>query len=398
MAATVSAWTKPGAWALDSEENESELVQEHKQDYVNDNSSGGGDTADFPSLAAAASTKTKKKKPQTLSLQEFATYKPSQPILAKGLTADEMMTLPTGPTQRSPEELDRNKLGGGFKSYGSYNERSSRYEQQRRQGSSNRDSNGEFGTSRDETDNWAAGKKSTVGNGFERRERGERGGFFSGSQFRADESDNWGSNKAFVPSEPRRYDRRGGFGLESNNGGADTDNWVKRKEDCPKNGGAFDSLRERRGSVESTGGDSEAWGRKIEDGSGGIGGRPRLNLQPRTLPVGEGPKGENTVKSKGNNPFGEARPREEVLKEKGQDWKEIDEKLETTKIKEVGTESPDGQAVGKRSFRRQPEERTWKKPESADYRLHSAEGTENEAAEETENGSAEDSDMMLPLQ
>ncbi|CAI9765461.1 unnamed protein product [Fraxinus pennsylvanica] len=405
MAATVSAWAKPGAWALDAEENESELLQEHKQDYVKDNSSGGGgDTADFPSLAAAASTKTKKKKAQTLSLQEFTTYKPSQPIVAKGLTPDEMMSLPTAPRQRSAEELDRNKLGGGFKSYGSYNERPSRDEQPRRQGSFNRDSNGEFGSSRaDETDNWAAGKKSTVGNGFERRERGERGGFFSDSQSKADESDNWGSNKAFVPSEPRRYDRRGSFGLESNNGGADTDSWVKKKEDCPKIGGAFDSLRERRGGVESIGGDSEAWGRKREDGSGGIGSRPRLNLQPRTLPVSEGQKGENGVKSKGNNPFGEARPREEVLKGKGQDWKEIEEKLETTKIKEVGTESPDGQAAGKISFwsgngrdRLQQEERTWRKSESADSRLQSAEGTENEPAEETENGSAEETEDRDP--
>ncbi|CAA3008159.1 eukaryotic translation initiation factor 4B3-like [Olea europaea subsp. europaea] len=52
-------------------------------------------------------------------------------------------------------------------------------------------------------------------------------------------------------------------------------------------------------------------------------------------------KGENGVKSKGNNPFGEARPSEDVFKEKEQDWKEIEEKLETTKIKEVGTGSPD---------------------------------------------------------
>ncbi|KAL2477031.1 Uncharacterized protein Fot_46045 [Forsythia ovata] len=467
MAATVSAWAKPGAWALDSEENEVELLQEPKQDYVNNNSSGSDDKPDFPSLAAAAATKTKKKKPQTLSLQEFTTYKPSQRIAAKGLTHNELLALPTGPRQRSAEELDHNKIGGGFKNYGSLNERPSRDEHPRRQGSFNRDSSRESGLSRaDETDNWASGKKLTVGNGFERR---ERGGFFSDSQSQADESDNWGSNKAFVPSEPRRYDRRGGFGLESNNGGADTDSWVKKKEeDGRKIGGAFDSLRERRGGVESDGADSEAWGRKREEGSGGIGSRPRLNLQPRTLPAGEGQKGENGVKSKGNpfgearpreevliekgqdwkeiegkqgengvrskgnnpfgearpreevliekgqdwkeiegqkgengvkskgnNPFGEARPREEVLMQKGQDWKEIEEKLETVKIKAVGTGSDDGHVVGKRSFwsengregllQDDKSERTWRKSGSVDSRPQSVEGTENEPTEEAED-------------
>ncbi|KAL2521256.1 hypothetical protein Fot_25179 [Forsythia ovata] len=76
----------------------------------------GVDKPDFPSLAAAAAaTKTKKKKPQTLSLQEFTTYKPSQRIAAKGLTHNELLALPTGPRQRSAEELDHNKIGGGFK-------------------------------------------------------------------------------------------------------------------------------------------------------------------------------------------------------------------------------------------------------------------------------------------
>ncbi|KAL0386894.1 UNVERIFIED_CONTAM: Eukaryotic translation initiation factor 4B3 [Sesamum radiatum] len=111
MAATVSAWGKPGAWALDSEENEAELLQQHKKDSSVDN---GGEAADFPSLAAAATTtKTKKKKPQALSLQEFSAYGGPKPAASqqKGLTPDELLLLPTGPRQRSAEELDRNKLG-----------------------------------------------------------------------------------------------------------------------------------------------------------------------------------------------------------------------------------------------------------------------------------------------
>ncbi|KAF4373635.1 hypothetical protein F8388_025329 [Cannabis sativa] len=47
------------------------------------------------------------------------------------------------------------------------------------------------------------------------------------------------------------------------------------------------------------------------------------------------------TKPKGSNPFGKARPREEVLAEKGQDWKKIDDQLESLKIKEVN-EKPEG--------------------------------------------------------
>lgn len=362
----MSAWAKPGAWALDAEENESELIQQKKEDEAAA-ANGHSETADFPSLSAA---KTKKKKKQVLSLQEFTTYSAAKPAAyqSKGLTADELMALPTGPRERSAEELDRNKLGGGFRSYGG----GMRDEQPRRQGSFNRDSNRESERSRaDETDNWATGKRSPVSNGFERRERGERGGFFTDSQSRADEVDNWASNKSFAPSEPRRYERRGSFGLESSNGGADSGSWVKRREEeGPRTGGAFDSLRERRGGSESNGADSESWGRRREEGN--VGSRPRLNLQPRTLPVGDKTEIAAAVKPKASNPFGQARPREEVLKEKGQDWKEIEEKLESTKIKEVASDGPD---PAKKNFwsgreRRQEEktERAWRKPDSADSR------------------------------
>ncbi|KAG6418860.1 hypothetical protein SASPL_121066 [Salvia splendens] len=150
MAATVkTAWAKPGAWALEAEENESELLQQQEEMVAAPN--GHSETADFPSLALA---KTKKKKKQ-----------------AKGLTTDELMALPTSPRERTTEELDRNKLGGGFRSYGG----GMRDEQSRRQGSFNRESNRELAPSRaDETDNWTAGKRSSAGSGFERRERGVR--------------------------------------------------------------------------------------------------------------------------------------------------------------------------------------------------------------------------------
>ncbi|KAH0772103.1 hypothetical protein KY290_016084, partial [Solanum tuberosum] len=81
--------------------------------------------------------------------------------------------------------------------------------------------------------------------------RGEMGGFFSDSQSKVDESDNWAANKAFVPSSGRRFDRRGSF--ESNGSDSDSDRWTKRKEEeggrrFASGGGAFNSLIERRGA------------------------------------------------------------------------------------------------------------------------------------------------------
>ncbi|KAK8658472.1 hypothetical protein V6N13_036678 [Hibiscus sabdariffa] len=361
MAATVSSpWGKPGAWALDAEEHEAELQQQARID------SSTQKLTDFPSLSAAASTKTKKKA-QTFSLAEFAAYGSAKPSEPTRLTHEEALALPTGPRQRAAEELDRNRLGGGFKSYGSnrYNSSGDDSSSNSRWGSSrvsNRDSNKETAPSRaDEIDNWASAKKLTptgngFGGGFDRRERG--GGGFVDSHSKADEVDNWASNKSNKSSNaapPRRFG--GGFERRS----------------------SFDTLQTR---------DLDNWGKKKEDsgstaGSGGV--RPKLVLQPRTVPVTEEVKKEVTApKPKGANPFGSARPREEVLKEKGKDWKEIDEKLEAIKIKETVAEK-EKERGRNASFGngRAPVERSWRKNEAAA-------GADQPQRCEAENGHAAD--------
>ncbi|XP_071723039.1 eukaryotic translation initiation factor 4B3-like [Rutidosis leptorrhynchoides] len=333
---TVSAWSKPGAWALDSEENEAELLK----DAANPPPAVAAETVgDFPSLAAAAATKQKKKKKQSLSLAEFTNsgFAKPTPQASIGRTHEDLLVLPTGPRERSAEELDRSRLGGGFKNYGSMNGGGGRYGDSREDNSSrwgssrgsdeprrNRDSNRdrEMAPSRaDEIDNWAAAKKPIgSGNGFERR---ERGGFFSDSQSKADEVDSWVSNKTFTPSEGRKFGTgRGGFEKRS----------------------SFDSLSNgdsRRGSFDSlsngSGADSDSWGRRkttVEETNGGSGGggRPKLVLQPRTVPI-EAKEAVPKVSPKvTNNPFGAARPREEVLKEKGVDLNEIEKKFESAKV------------------------------------------------------------------
>ena len=360
MAAAVSSvWAKPGAWALEAEEQDAELQQQHQSSLASNQTAP---SSDFPSLAAAATTKTKKKKGQTLSLAEFSTYKAATaPPQTERLTQAELVSLPTGPRERSAEELERSK---GFRSYGPREDSTSRWGSSRASEDGERRGGGGFGRDResmgpsraDETDDWAAGKKAFGGrgpsDGFERRDRGPGGGFFD-SQSKADEVDSWVSSKPrFVPS--------------SNNGGGGGggDRFEKR--------GSFESLSRTRDSQFGGGSESDTWGRRREEsgappapgGGGGGSSRPRLVLQPRTLPVAApvvvDVKPESPVavaverpviveRPKGANPFGNARPREEVLAEKGQDWKEIDEKLEAVKLKEVA-EKPDERSPGKMGF------------------------------------------------
>ncbi|KAK9690806.1 hypothetical protein RND81_09G155300 [Saponaria officinalis] len=323
MATTMSsAWAKPGAWALDSELHEDEL------------SAPPPPAADFPSLSAASTTKPKKKTKKVLSLAEFSTYTP--PSSSSAAAVD--VVLPTGPRERTAEEIAESRRGG-FRNYGGDRPRVSRdgYDgdssRGRDMGPSRADENDDWGKSKkfssfgpgsgsgpdrerdmgpsraDEVDDWSKGKKLGGGFGSERGDRREKMGFFNSS--RADDVDNWAANKSpgLGPVDDRRRERRGGF--EPTGPRPDVDNWVKGKE------------------------------------SGSASGRPRLNLQPRTLPVesikvnndnvnavGGGDGGGEVAVAKAN-PFGAARPREEVLKEKGKDWKEIDEKLEALKMKEV---------------------------------------------------------------
>lgn len=127
--------------------------------------------------------------------------------------------------------------------------------------------------------------------------RGGGGGF---EPSRADESD-WGS-KVFTPSEPPQGRSGGGsrgFGFADRPGGGsgaqadEEDRWA------------------RRGPPEPTPTSSSAAPAE----------RPRLNLMPRSVSVEAGVTQEEPKKPS-SNPFGGARPREEILKEKGIDVKD----------------------------------------------------------------------------
>lgn len=80
-------------------------------------------------------------------------------------------------------------------------------------------------------------------------------------------------------------------------------------------------------------------------------------------------------KSKGSclNPFGAARPREEVLAEKGQDWRELEQKLESAKIRE---EKPSfskktlGTVNGTTGASQDRTEQGWRKPVNSEEAKH----------------------------
>ncbi|CAA6666694.1 unnamed protein product [Spirodela intermedia] len=222
MATTVSAWGKPGAWALESEEQEAMEP-----------------SADFPSLAAAASTKIpKKKKGQTISLassimafQVRSLASSGSPLVpSKGLTHDERLMLPTAPRERTAEELE---LGNsrGFNSYGGGRSRMNGEDSVSRWDSS-RVSDEDLAPSRaDEIDDWGANKRS-VAPPAERRER--TGGFFE-SQSRVDDLDSWVSNKSAPPPLPDS--RRMGDGFRERRGF----DMFNRDAPAPNGGGDPDS-------------------------------------------------------------------------------------------------------------------------------------------------------------
>ncbi len=227
----------------------------------------------------------------------------------------------------------------------------------------------------DAVDDWGASRKfvpssggsgggsggfGSGGFGSRREERGEPG---EDGPSRADTVDDWGASRKFTPTSSGSggFDdkassrgfgssRRGDDDFEGGPSRADAESrWGKKF--TPSSGvsssggsGGFEDRPSRDRDGEST------WGsRRTSDApeAPAAGGRPRLNLAPRTkpLPVLEIPPEAKLPEKKEPepeelpvvtgppkpkpNPFGAARPREEVLKEQGKDWKEEEEKLET---------------------------------------------------------------------
>ncbi|XP_058101958.1 eukaryotic translation initiation factor 4B2-like [Magnolia sinica] len=304
-------WAGVGAWAADAERAEAEELAAAAAVAA---SSAGESSQSFPSLKEATAAKPKKKKVMTLS--EFTTGsnvgpgsgKRDSSLEFKGLTHEEMFRLPTGPKERTAEEIEHGRLGGGFRSFGRP---------------------APIGRMRDRSDegteSWGGGGHRSSYGGFDEERRGPppRTSDFD-QPSRADEVDNWAAVKkpaAVVPMDSGRHDRYGSLGGGSGSRADEVDNWASGKKSLPARSGGFGS-----GFRDSTL-DSDRWGRggpprDVERE------RPRLVLDP---PRVEGGGSMNEPGRTRPSPFGAARPREDVLAEKGLDWRKVDSEIEVRK-------------------------------------------------------------------
>ncbi|KAG6529526.1 hypothetical protein ZIOFF_011731 [Zingiber officinale] len=316
------AWGGVGAWALDAEQAEAEERERMAADMPPPNSLLAGESAQsFPSLKeAATSSKQKKKKGVTIPLAQFnagslgaGTGGRRDAFEPKGLTPSEMSQLPTGPRERSQEELEQGRFGGGFRGYGGGGGV--------RGGFPNRRS--------DEADgSWGGdgGGRRGYGGFNEDQRRGPNRASDFDQPSRADEVDNWGSGKkAFAPqlTEGGRRDSYSFVGGGSSSRADEVDNWASAKKTPASN---YPSSGSRYGDSR-TFSDSDRWGRDREGSIPNDQRRQKIILDPPKRDVAASSEPPRTRPS----PFGAARPREEILAEKGLDWKRLDSDIEIKK-------------------------------------------------------------------
>ncbi|KAL6577922.1 hypothetical protein OROMI_010250 [Orobanche minor] len=390
-----SPWGKIGNWAAEAERAEAEEREaaEKAAAYA-----AAHPPASFPSLKEAVTTGKQKKKTKMTSAMQQSTYSGSAPN--RGLTPEEMLRLPTGPKERSADEMQYGRLGGGFSNYGSRTGsggsntgRGREYEVRRSYGFDEDNRRGTPPESRvsdfnqrsraDEVGNWASMKKQTLPEYHSHQDRpGGKysslgGGVGPGVASRADEVDNWASVKKSFPQtqqsrsssfgsgfsrpEPNRWarnDQSFGSGFSR----PEPDRWTGNEQgliiDSPKNDNVtpkvnrpdpFGTARPREEVLAEKGLDWKKLDLDIEIKNQHLvsgGSRPSSSQSSRPgsqqssrsdVPVALGVEGVVNQKTK-LNPFGNAKPREVLLEEKGLDWKKIDLELEHRQVDRPETE------------------------------------------------------------
>ncbi|EYU22540.1 hypothetical protein ABFS82_05G020900 [Erythranthe guttata] len=353
-----SPWGNVGNWAAEAERAEAEEREA---------AAAQPPPVSFPSLKESVSTAKLKKKTK-MNLAEF---------MMQQSTDSGSLRLPTGPKERSPDEMQHGRLGGGFSNYGSRtgssgpnSGRTGNYEGRRSYGYEDDDRRGSLPQSRvsefdqpsraDEVDNWASMKRQTLPD--ERDSRQARpggkysslgGGVGSGAASRADEVDNWASSKKPI-SHTQPQTRSSSF--VSGFSRPDSDRWTRNEPEQklssnpPKNEvetpvkvnrpNPFGVARPREEVLAEKGLDwkkldLDIESKKQQSSVTGGSSRPTSSQSSRS----ETPMGEVTVKQKPKvNPFGDAKPREVLLEEKGLDWKKIDLELEHKRVDRPETE------------------------------------------------------------
>ncbi|CAN8293853.1 unnamed protein product [Cochlearia groenlandica] len=326
-------WGGIGAWADEAERADEEQASEATVTAA--------DAVSFPSLKEAATTKSKKNKKTTLSLSEFNKVGSGGSV---GLTREQMIQLPTGPRQRSDDEMQPGRLGGGFSSYGG---RSS-------------GPPGRMSRDRDDSDgSWGGGGgggRRGYG-GFEDDQRGPSRVSDFPQPSRADEVDDWGKGKKSLPSfDQGRQGRYGGLGggggggSSFGGGGGNSGGYGGGGGGSFGGGGGFSKADEidnwgagksQSSLAKSTtfgsgfrdsGPEPDRWARGVSSGGGVQEERRRLVLEPRKVVEAGVSETQAAVKTTSKpSPFGAARPREQVLADKGLDWKKLDSDIEAKK-------------------------------------------------------------------
>lgn len=183
-------------------------------------------------------------------------------------------------------------------------------------------------------DSYTAREKS---GGFADKYGEDRATFVNRGPSKADEEDRW-SRKAVLPSSDRERDTGRGFGASSSDGNADrADRWSRSSSAAPAstNGTAGPTERKRLNLTARTAPPplpppapaqplttKEALEEETQDQD--------TTPTTETKPAEDAPVAAPKPKS---NPFGTARPREEVLKEQGRDWKREERALEHSRVK-----------------------------------------------------------------
>ncbi|KAJ4961098.1 hypothetical protein NE237_021008 [Protea cynaroides] len=326
-----NVWKGVGAWAAEAERAEAE-ERELAATGANSQVTAGGDSQSFPSLKEAVSSKPKKKE-KKMTLSEFTTgtyvgpggARRDSSMDSKGLTPDEMLRLPTGPKERTAEELEYGRLGGGFRTYG--NRSGPQPGRMRERGD---DSDGSWGGG------GGGGRRSYGGFDDERRQAPPRDQDYD-QPSRADEVDNWATTKKSLPVSPMdsgRHDRYSSLGSGSGSGSGgfsradEVESWaVGKRAPPPSRSTGFGS------GFRDSAPDMDRWSRAPpRDGDRE---RPRLVLD---RPKGDGVANE-PFKATRPSPFGAARPREDILAEKGLDWRKLDSEVEFRKTTSRPTSS-----------------------------------------------------------
>ncbi|KAG8366022.1 hypothetical protein BUALT_Bualt17G0032900 [Buddleja alternifolia] len=357
-----SPWGKIGAWAAEAEREEAEEREAAEK------AAAAQPPPSFPSLKEAVSTATKQKKKTKMTLHEFtmqqSTYSGSAQS-RRGLTTEEMLRLPTGPKERSPDEMQQGRLGGGFSNYGTrpgsnQGRRSYGFEDDDRRGGPPQARVAEYDqpSRADGVDNWASMKKQTMLPEYNSGQDRPVGGYNSlgggAVVSRADEVDNWASAKKPI-SQPHQQTRGSSFG--SGFSRPDADRWTRNEQklvlDSPKievevvkvnKPNPFGAARPREEVLAEKGLDWKKLDSEIEvkrqqrPVSGGS--RPTSSQSSRPeSPNSKGLEVTGAVVQKPKvNPFGDAKPREVLLEEKGLDWKKIDLDLEHRRVERPETE------------------------------------------------------------